>query len=88
MHITARTSWIAFVLLVALAALSWGVSFLPVGGFAIPIALLVASAKVAVVALVFMELGEHGGGIRLVALTAPAFVALLLLLMLADVWLR
>lgn len=87
-RITKRTVLGAYLALLALAALSLWTSTLPLGAWAMPAALLFAAAKVAIVALVFMDLAEHGGGVRVVAITAPAFLALLLLAMLADVWLR
>lgn len=88
LRIDKRAVVIAFVSLLGLAALSWWTSTLPLGPWGIWVALLIAAAKVAVVALVFMELGEHGGGVRVAAMIGPAFLALMLLAMLADVWLR
>ena len=87
-EITKRAVWLAFLALVLLAGLSWWLSTLALGPFGVPLALGIAAAKVALVALVFMELGEHRGGVRLAAVTGPAFLMLLLLAMLADVWLR
>lgn len=89
MEITLRRVSIVTAALMVLAAVSWGVSYLhlpPAAGVAV--ALGVAAIKVALVALFFMELGQHRGGVRLVAITAPLFVAILLLLTLADVWTR
>lgn len=86
--ITRGAVWIAFVAVMILAAVSWWASTLHLGPWSIPVALTIAAVKVGVVGLVFMELGEHGGGVRVAAIIAPAFLTLMLLAMLADVWLR
>ncbi|HJL17588.1 MAG TPA: cytochrome C oxidase subunit IV family protein [Sandaracinaceae bacterium LLY-WYZ-13_1] len=88
LHITPRTLWIAFAALLVLAAGSWASSLVPLGALAVPLGLGVAALKVAIVGLVFMDLGEHGGGVRLAAVVAPAFLALMIAFMLGDVWLR
>ena len=88
LRIDKKTVTLAFVALLVLAALSWGASTLSLGAWEIPVALVIAAAKVAIVGLVFMDLGEHGGGVRVAALLAPGFLALLLLAMLADVWMQ
>lgn len=75
--------------LLVLTGASWALSYAHLPGLAgVLVALAIASVKVALVMLFFMELAEHRGGVRLVALVAPAFVALLTLFMLFDVWTR
>jgi cytochrome c oxidase subunit 4 len=55
------------------------------GGWALPLALSIATLKSALVALIFMHLNESSGATRLVFVTALVFVALLLIFTLADV---
>lgn len=75
--------------LLVLTGLSLGASYLHLPGvFGVLVALAIASVKVTLVVLFFMELREHRGGVRFVALTGPAFVATLILVMLAEVWTR
>ncbi|HEY8431685.1 MAG TPA: cytochrome C oxidase subunit IV family protein [Sandaracinaceae bacterium] len=89
MEITLRRIAIVTAVLMVLAAASWGAAVLHLPpAAAVGVALGVATIKVALVALFFMELGRHRGGVRLVAVTAPLFLAILLLLTLADVWTR
>lgn len=83
------TLLIVIAALLALTALSLGVSFVHLpGALGVVVALAIAAVKVTLVVLFFMDLRDHSGGVRLVALTGPAFVATLILLMLADVWTR
>jgi cytochrome c oxidase subunit 4 len=75
--------------LLVLTGLSLGASYLHLPGvLGVVVALGIAAVKVTLVVLFFMELRDHRGGARLVALTGPAFVATLILLMLAEVWAR
>jgi cytochrome c oxidase subunit 4 len=55
------------------------------GGWALPLALAIATVKSALVALIFMHLNESSGATRLVFVTALVFVALLLFFTVADV---
>jgi cytochrome c oxidase subunit 4 len=55
------------------------------GDWALPVALIIAVTKSALVAIVFMHLNESSGATRLVFVTSLVFVALLLLFTLADV---
>ena len=88
LRINEKTVTLAFVALIVLAALSWWTSTLSLGGWEMPLALTIAAAKVAIVALVFMDLGEHDGGVRVAAVVAPLFLAVMLLAMLGDIWTR
>lgn len=75
--------------LLLLTLLSFGASYLELpAGLEVVVALGIASVKVTLVMLFFMELRDHRGGVRFVALTGPLFVMTLVLLMLADVWTR
>ncbi len=87
--VTPRHLVIVIVGLVLLAALSWGLSYAHMPQWAsVGVALGIAGAKLSLVMLFFMELIEHRGGLRIVALTAPVWVAIMVLLMLGDVWTR
>ncbi len=55
------------------------------GTWALPIALIIACTKSALVALIFMHLRESSGSTRLVFATALMFVALLMFFTVADV---
>jgi cytochrome c oxidase subunit IV len=55
------------------------------GGWALPIALAIATIKSSLVAIIFMHLRESSGATRLVFVTALVFVGLLLLFTVADV---
>ncbi|MBX3159151.1 MAG: cytochrome C oxidase subunit IV family protein [Deltaproteobacteria bacterium] len=75
--------------LLALTGLSFGMHFAPLGGgVGTLVALGIATVKVAIVALVFMELRFGTTPIRVVALTCLSFVALLCLGLAADVGFR
>lgn len=78
---------LAALLVLTLGSLGASYLHLP-AGLEVIVALVIASVKVTLVMLFFMELYEHRGGVRFVALTGPAFVVTLILLMLADVWTR
>jgi cytochrome c oxidase subunit 4 len=56
-----------------------------IGAWALPLALIIACTKSALVALIFMHLRESSGSTRLVFGTALIFVALLLFFTMADV---
>ncbi len=71
--------------LMALTALTWGLSTVHVAGFAgVALALGIATVKGALVALFFMHLWDQSGTNRLVLITALIFVALLITLPLLD----
>ncbi len=75
--------------LVGLWASSCGLHYAPRGsGGHVAAAGAIATAQLVLVLVFFMELGQHRGGLRIVALTAPLWVAILVLLMLGDVWAR
>lgn len=71
--------------LMALTALTWGLSTVHVPGFAgVALALGIATVKGALVALFFMHLWDQKGPNRLVLITSLVFVALLIALPLLD----
>jgi cytochrome c oxidase subunit 4 len=71
--------------LMALTALTWGLSTVHVHGFAgVALALGIATVKGALVALFFMHLWDQKGPNRLVLVTSLVFVALLVALPLLD----
>ena len=74
--------WIA---LLVFTAVTWATGTRHLGAWALPIALVIAATKSALVALVFMHLKESSGATRLVFGTALIFVAVLLFFTVADV---
>jgi cytochrome c oxidase subunit 4 len=71
--------------LMALTALTWGLSTVHVPGFAgVALALAIAIVKGTLVALFFMHLWDHSGPNRLVLITSLIFVVLLIILPLLD----
>ena len=79
---------LTFVGLVALAAISLGLSFLPLGGWETPLALLIAGAKAALVVFVFMEVWAAPFVVRLLWVVVMVWMVLLVGLMAADVMTR
>ena len=74
--------WIA---LLICTALTYVTGSMHLGKWALPIALTIATAKSAMVAIIFMHLRESSGATRLVFVTALVFVGLLLFFTVADV---
>lgn len=75
-----RRVWITWIALLLLAGLTFGLSFVPLHLFAVPVAMLIATAKATLVALFFMELVGTGTTPRLAfALALLLFVTLLAL---------
>lgn len=80
---------IVLVALVALATTSLALSYVELPPWiGLGSALLIAAAKVVLVALYFMELAEHRGGLRLAAIAGPVYVLVLVLFVLLDAWSR
>jgi cytochrome c oxidase subunit 4 len=89
LHVSKRMLLAVIASLLVLTAVSLGVSYLPMPDVAsVIVALLIAAVKVSLVVLFFMEVIEHGGGVRLAAVTGPVFLVTLILLMLGDIWTR
>lgn len=76
---------LAWLGLTVLTLASFGAHLLPLGGFATPVALLIAVVKGAIVALVFMHLLEEAFSIRFIAALNVLWVALLCAGIVADV---
>jgi cytochrome c oxidase subunit 4 len=74
--------------LLALAALSYGLSFAPLGPFAIAVALGIGVVKAIVVASVFMELRERSASFQLALVAALLLLATMISLVVTDVTLR
>lgn len=74
--------------LLCLTGLTFGLHYVTVGELGMAVALAIAAAKVAIVALVFMELRESMVATRAVAVVAVVFVVLLCLGVFADVGFR
>ena len=72
-------------LLLALAAGSYGLSFVKLGMLGLPIALAIAACKALTVVFVFMEFAELSASAKLAAGAALLMFLLLLGLMVADV---
>ena len=68
-----------------MAFVSFGLSFLDLGRFAMPVALAVAALKACVVAGVFMHLLEEPGSRSVATLTAVMMVCILIGLAATDV---
>ncbi len=73
------------VVLLALAGLSLGLAFLPLGPFSVAVALGIAAIKAGLVARHYMELDTSHASVRTVAATGLFFVLLLVVLTAADV---
>lgn len=78
-------TWLA---LLALAALSFGLSYLTLGAWEMPLAMIIAAAKAVVVALVFMELLEAHFVARVVVAIIALWLTLLISFMVLDVLTR
>ena len=74
--------WLA---LSALALVTFGLSFLPLGHFDVPVSMAIAFAKTLLVALFFMHLIEQRAANRIVPVVALLLVAILIGITAADV---
>lgn len=79
---------IALLVLVALTAASYGISFVELGAAGAPLAIAIAAVKAGVVAVVFMELMRASPTARIVGIVTIAFIALLCAGTVSDVALR
>jgi cytochrome c oxidase subunit 4 len=79
---------LALIGLLALTALSFGLHYVPLGAAGAAIAFSIATAKIAIVGVVFMELRESMAATRMIALVSVAFVVLLCLGIAGDVAFR
>lgn len=74
--------------LIALWALSFGLSFADLGHAGLPVALAIAVVKATLVGAIFMELASASASIRFSVLAAGALAALLIGLVVADIEMR
>ncbi|HET9933439.1 MAG TPA: cytochrome C oxidase subunit IV family protein [Polyangiaceae bacterium] len=72
-------------LLLILAVASYGLSFVSLGFWALPIALSIAALKACIVVSIFMELRRETASIQLTALMAALLLLILVALTAADV---
>jgi caa(3)-type oxidase subunit IV len=79
---------LAWLLLVALAGLSFGLSRVSLGAWGTVVALAIAVLKAVVVLRAFMHLGREADSVRLLSWLTLAGVTLLCLGVMADVGLR
>jgi len=85
-HVESGVKYVAaLVALLLLTVLTFGLHFAPLGIAEIPIALVIAVTKVAIVALVFMELRESLAATRMVAIVMVGFLTLLCFGVVGDV---
>jgi cytochrome c oxidase subunit 4 len=84
---TTRPSTYLFTLLalVALSFLTFGLSYVHLGGWSITIAMLIAAVKATLIAMVFMGLREHGTGDRAALVLGVVLAVLLIGFAAADV---
>lgn len=71
--------------IVLLLILSFVLSYVDSGGWAVPIAIVIASVQALLVAWFSMELFESRFSVRMLAVIAPLFVVLLTVLAAADI---
>jgi|SRR5690606_39145204 len=86
--ITERTYLRTWIALMALAAATFGLSFLDLGVFHLPVALLIAGAKAALIALFFMHLVHERGSIPVAVGIWFLLLAILIALTASDVLTR
>jgi cytochrome c oxidase subunit 4 len=79
-----RRNLIAWVAVLLLVMLTLWLAYLPLGRLNLPLALLIAVTKTAIVAVVFMRLGEATGLIRLAASIGFLWIAIMFGLTFAD----
>jgi cytochrome c oxidase subunit IV len=86
--LSARTYWVIFAILVALTALTVGVSLVDIGGWHTPAGLAIATAKGLLVGLFFMHV-IHSPRLTWIVIAASLFwFAILMALTLADYFTR
>jgi cytochrome c oxidase subunit 4 len=86
--VSARGLFWTLVALLLLAGASLGLRFAHLGSAGIAVALAIAAAKAVVVMLVFMELLRERASVRYAILTGFGLMALLIVLLVADVMTR
>lgn len=84
-RLTARSYLFTWIALVILSVLTLGLSFAPLGGFHVPVALLIAAAKGALIVAVFMHLAEQRGTSRVILVFWLLLLLILVVITAADV---
>jgi cytochrome c oxidase subunit IV len=84
-HVPLKTVLLTGVAVLALWAVSFAVSYLPLGAASLPVALVIAAMKALLVALFFMELVREALSVKLTMVAAFALTATLIGFMLADI---
>ena len=84
-HVSLKTILVTGVAVLVLWAVSFGLSYVPLGGASLPIALAVAAVKAVLVALFFMELVRETMSVRLAIVSAVGLTATLIGFMIADI---
>jgi cytochrome c oxidase subunit 4 len=79
-----RLILIVYVVLIGLLALSAGATFLPGGWWSTPISMTIALAKASLIFFYFMRLRSQSGLVRVFALAGFFWLAILVVLTLAD----
>jgi cytochrome c oxidase subunit 4 len=80
-----RKNGLAWLALLSLLGLTFGVAHLPLGIFNVVVGLAIASIKVTLVVVIFMGLGSSPSIIRLAAAAGVFWLAILFVLTLTDV---
>jgi cytochrome c oxidase subunit IV len=83
--ISQRTTFVTLLALLGLTAASFALSYVHLGVLNIPVALVIASVKAALVVTIFMELAVEKFSVKLSLVMGFVFVILLIGLMVADV---
>jgi len=83
--LTGRDYLLTWIALLVLSGLTFLLSFLPLGPLHVPIALLIAAGKGALIVLVFMHLAEQPSGNRVILVFWLLLFAILVALTAADV---
>lgn len=87
-RVTVRACVLTFIALVLLTAVTFGLSFLHLGAFEVPVSLGIAAVKAALVLLFFMELIEESVSSRLALASGVVLLAILIAFAAADIMTR
>lgn len=82
---SARTYGLVWLVLMALGALSFGLSYLPLGDLQTPVALAIAAVKAVLVILFFMHVLEQKGTMWMYLVLAVLLLSTLVALMALDI---
>ena len=74
--------------LLILTGLTFGLTFVDLGGWGMPVAIAIATSKALLVVLLFMHLLEQGTTVRIIAFIGVVFLSLLCALTVLDAALR